>query len=259
MLYLFSDAGRAALRGFVDRTALFAFDLDGTLAPIVADPSRIKLSQEVRRGLIRLSRMASVAIITGRARADARAHLGFNPPFLVGNHGAEGLSGGDHREHDFVRLCHAWEDQLHELLPNGRNSGIVVENKGATLSIHYRNAPDRDMARRKIIGAVHRLAPLPRLGSGKFVENLVPQDAPNKGEALDLIMQHSGCPRALFVGDDETDEDVFRLRNGNIFGIRVGMNSESAAGNFIREQKEILPLLDEIIRLLDKSLEKDSS
>ena len=109
------------------------------------------------------------------------------------------------------------------------------------------------MAQREIMGAMHRLAPLPRLVSGKFVENLVPQDAPNKGEALSLIMQHLGCRRALFVGDDETDEDVFRLRNGHIFGIRVGMNSGSAAGNFVREQKEILPLLDEVIRLLDKS------
>jgi trehalose 6-phosphate phosphatase len=93
MIYLFSDAGQAALRHFIDASTLFAFDLDGTLAPIVPEPEGILIPKGIWEGLIRLNRMAPVAIITGRGRADARRHLGFKPRFLVGNHGAEGLPG----------------------------------------------------------------------------------------------------------------------------------------------------------------------
>ena len=259
MIYLFSENGRAALRDFVDSKTLFAFDLDGTLASIVADPSLIKVPDELRAKLSRLNRLTTVAIVTGRARADARAHLGFNPGFLVGNHGAEGLPGHGEEEARFIRLASAWEEQLRLLLPDERSAGIFIENKGATLSLHYRKAPDPAMAQREILNAMHRLVPLPRRVSGKYVENLAPQEAPHKGEALSLIMHHLGCRRALFIGDDETDEDVFRLREDTIFGIRVEMNPRSAASYFIRERDEIGALLDEIIATLEKSNGKDVS
>ncbi len=248
MTYLFSDAGRAELRGAIDGETLFAFDLDGTLAPIVADPAGIMIPSGIKNGLLRLDRLAPVAVITGRARADALAHLGFSPRFLVGNHGAEGLPGAEATEREFVRLCRGWKAQLQALLPD---SGIFMEDKGATLSLHYRNAPDREPAHRKILEAVSRLEPEPRRISGKFVENLVPRGALHKGEALLRIMEHLGCRRALFAGDDVTDEDVFRLRDGRIFGIRVGVSEASAARHFIHEQSEISLLLHEIMVILE--------
>lgn len=251
MNYLFSDVGRAELRGAIDGETLFAFDLDGTLAPIVSDPAAIMIPSGIKNGLLRLVRMAPVAVITGRARADALAHLGFPPRFLVGNHGAEGLPGAGATEREFVRLCRGWKAQLQALLPDLDRSGIFMEDKGATLSLHYRNAPDRELAQRKIVEAVSRLDPEPRRISGKFVENVVPGGALHKGEALLRIMEHLGCRRALFVGDDVTDEDVFRLRDDRIIGIRVGMSETSAARHFIHEQSEISLLLDEIMVILE--------
>lgn len=251
MTYLLSDAGRAELRSVIDDETLFAFDLDGTLAPIVSDPAGIMIPPDVRNGLIRLGRMAPVAVITGRARADALAHLGFSPRFLVGNHGAEGLPGADASEQEFVSHCRGWKAQLEALLTDGDRSGIFMEDKGVTLSLHYRNAPDRDLAHRKILAAVSRLVPAPRRISGKLVENVVPRGALHKGEALLRIMEHLGCRRALFAGDDVTDEDVFLLRDDRIFGIRVGMSEKSAASYFINGQSEINLLLYEIIVILD--------
>jgi trehalose 6-phosphate phosphatase len=259
MIYLFSDEGRAALRDFVGNKTLFAFDLDGTLAPIVAEPSLILIPDKVRAKLIRLGELASVAIVTGRACADAQAHLGFKPRFLVGNHGAEGLPGREEEESVFIRMGNTWERQLRLLLAVERSAGIVFENKGATLSLHYRNAPYPVMAQKEILNAVHQLVPLPRRVSGKYVENLTPQEAPHKGEALSFIMRHLGCRQALFVGDDETDEDVFRLRDDRIFGIRVETSPRSAARYFIRERGEIGALLDEIIGAVEKPDGKDVS
>ena len=250
MTYLFSSAGKAALKTFVHRTTLFAFDLDGTLAPIVADPGKIAIPDDVRKRLIELDRMAPVAIITGRSRKDALLHLGFTPGFLVGNHGAEGLPGREAYETEYVHLCRGWKEQLENLI----TTGVVLEDKGSTLSLHYRSAHNREWTHKQILSAIDRLVPPPRPVSGKFVENLVPMGAPHKGDALLCIMQHLGCSSAIFIGDDETDEDVFRLHNGNIMGIRVGMSPLSSSRYYLRNQTEIGVLLDCFIETTDKKL-----
>lgn len=255
MTNLFSAAGRAALRNTIDTATLFAFDLDGTLAPIVADPDAIKIPADVLKRLTDLNRIAKVAIITGRLRADAREHLGFTPRFLVGNHGAEGLPGCEEMELEFVRLCRSWKKQLQALLPAPDTCGIVLEDKGATLTLHYRNSPDLERTQLKLADIIGRLIPTPRRVSGKLAENIVPQQAIHKGEALLFIMRHLECSRSLFVGDDETDEDVFRLANDSIFGIRVGSSAGSAAHYYLHDQREIGTLLDVILARLQNNLE----
>jgi len=249
MIHLLSAAGRAALGDFIDQGTLLAFDLDGTLAPIVVDPAGIMIPEEIRERLICLNRMAPVAIITGRARADAQRHLGFQPRFLVGNHGAEGLPGRERQEEEFYRKCGEWRDQLELLMPKASKYGIVMENKGATLSLHYRRCFDPDAAKSAILRAIRRLQPAPRRVSGKFVENIVPPDAPHKGDALLQIMRQTGCSRAVFIGDDATDEDVFRLADDRILGVRIGCESASLAGYCLSDQEEMLELLNEMVSL----------
>ena len=247
---IFSPAGLSALRNFTERTTLFTFDLDGTLTPIIEDPSGIQMTGEVRDKMTRLCGAVNVAILTGRSREDARPRLGFEPRFIVGNHGAEGIPGGEEREREFAELCRTWEDQLRGILPSTGRSGIVIENKKSSLSIHYRKAPRRQAAHRDILRAIERLAPLPRRIAGKCVENILPPEALNKGEALMRIMALAGSVRAVFVGDDETDEDVFRMRSDRILGIRVGDGLSSQAAFFLSDQKKIARLLDEILGAL---------
>lgn len=253
MTYLFSAKGRAELSAYVDATTLFAFDLDGTLAPIVPDPRAIAISDEVRRSLIQLNRIAPVAIVTGRSRKDALVHLGFTPHYLVGNHGAEGLPGMSGHGEDFIRLCQGWKEQLEDLLPAMTANGIYLEEKGETMSLHYRQTADPLRAHELILGAIARLTPLPRRVSGKFVENLAPQAAANKGMALLALMKHHGSPRAIFMGDDVTDEDVFRLNDPAVFGILVGKNKESAARFYLQGQEEMGKFLGTIIVDLKKT------
>ena len=247
MTYLFSAEGKTELYAFVAATTLFAFDLDGTLAPIVPDPAAIVIPDEVRQSLIELNNVAWLAIITGRSRSDALAHLGFTPRFLVGNHGAEGLPGRDSSEEDFIRLCQGWKKQLQLLLPAKASSGIVLEEKGETLTVHYRQADDPLHAQELVLGAMAHLTPAPRRVSGKFVENLVPQAAVDKGAAVEMLMEHLDCPRALFIGDDVTDEDVFRRKNPAVLTIRVEEDQDSAARYYLRGQEEMVELLHEIM------------
>ncbi|MCE5264585.1 MAG: trehalose-phosphatase [Deltaproteobacteria bacterium] len=240
--YLFSDAGLEALRGFIDPETLFAFDLDGTLAPIAADPGGIRVPAAVQKALADLRKRAMIAIITGRSRKDAQRHLRVVPQYLVGNHGAEGLPGWEQCEEEFRRLTGGWEKQLRRSIPDDSDSGIVVENKGMSLSIHYRNAPDRRASRSLVLDVIGQLIPGPRVVGGKYVENLLPAEAPDKGEALMQLMRRAGREKGFFVGDDRTDEDVFRLDGDRLFTVRVGTGRKSQARFFLRGQREI-PLL----------------
>lgn len=257
MDWLFDASGLATLRAFVDHATLFAFDLDGTLAPLVDGPSLIRIPDDVRGGLTRLSALAPVAIISGRACRDARAHLGFTPRFLVGNHGAEGLPGWEADEARFVELGRRWEQQMTRQLGATKGRGITCENKGTSLSYHYRRAKDREAAREALLKAASALTPPARLVAGHFVLNVVAPDAPNKGEALLALMEHAARHRAVFVGDDQTDEDVFASADENILGLRVGQAPGSLARYFLRGQREVGALIEELIAALESCRETD--
>ena len=248
--YLFSESGLTALRSFVDRSTLFAFDLDGTLTPIAADPQSILVSEATRKELGLLVTYAPVAVITGRSRSDAQAHLGIVPRLLIGNHGAEGLPGWEAREKEFVDMCVDWERQLSQILLLTDVSGISIENKGTTLSIHYRAARNRRRARSLILKGIDLLVPRPRRVEGKCVENLLPEAAPDKGTAMLYLMDLTKCSKGCYVGDDATDEDVFRLDGNRLFTVRVGTRGVSRAQYELRNQEEIIRLLREINQAL---------
>jgi trehalose 6-phosphate phosphatase len=86
-----------------------------------------------------------------------------------------------------------------------------------------------------------------RIIGGKQVVNLVPEGAPDKGDALERERERLRCDTAIYVGDDDTDEDVFRLdQPGRLLTIRVGAKRTSHAAYCIRDQRQI----DVLIRVL---------
>ncbi len=250
--YLFGKAALSKMRNFIDKTTLFAFDLDGTLAPIATKPCAIGIPMPIRKEFSILNEQAVVAVITGRSRSDALHHLEISPRYLIGNHGAEGIPGWEDRENAFIEITNRWQFQLDKRLPIDQRTGIMIENKGATLSIHYRYVFNIKYAHKMILNAISKLDPLPRRIGGQFIENLIPEGAPDKGDALKILMDKSGCQKGFFVGDDETDEDVFRLNDEEIFTVRVGKNPFSGALFYLRSQNEILRLIVEINSVLNK-------
>ena len=86
---LLGPQGLAALDALVRTPALFAFDFDGTLAPIRPRPDDVQVSATIALRLEKLARVRPVAIVTGRRIADVRERLGFVPAWIIGNHGAE--------------------------------------------------------------------------------------------------------------------------------------------------------------------------
>ena len=207
--YLFHSEGLVTLARYVAPDTLFAFDLDGTLAPIVTEYSAAQVAGPVRAALERLVNLAKVSVITGRSRRDALAILGVEPHLLIGNHGAEWPVNRDSRNRQFVQWCTAWSEQLHKDL-NGIQ-GVEIEFKGESLSLHYRKAIDQERVLSRINNAIGKLSPSPKRIGGKFVVNLVPMEACTKGDALVATLDMFGLKRAIYFGDDVTDEEVFQL------------------------------------------------
>lgn len=250
---LFTLDNLSVLEKFIVPETLFAFDLDGTLAPIIEDFSAVKISGPVRSGLEKLVRFAKVAIISGRSRRDALNILGFEPQMVIGNHGAEWPSNRENRSWQHVNCCLKWRDRLHDLLFDA--DGVEIEFKGESLAIHYRKAADPERAVAEIDSAIVKLEPVPKKFGGIFVVNLVPMEASGKGEALIASMDHFGLKKAIYLGDDVTDEDVFLMRNPDIFGIHIGKDTQTAAPYYLNSQEDVLELLNALVVIMESRSE----
>ncbi|HSU42656.1 MAG TPA: trehalose-phosphatase [Casimicrobiaceae bacterium] len=247
MIYTFSPEGVACLDAVLATKPLLAFDIDGTLAPIVNRPQDARLPDNVQRCLAALARDNDIAIVTGRAVSDARRMFTFEPRYLIGNHGAEGLPAWDERTAAFARTVRGWRHAL-EACSALAASDVVIEDKRYSLSLHYRRAPDKDAARRAIAACIETLVPPARIIDGKAVANVLPRNAPDKGEALRALIAEARCANVLYVGDDDTDEAVFGLHLPSVLTVRVEAASDSGATLFLRDQAEVLTLLQHIAR-----------
>jgi len=257
--YALSTAGLERLRGFVTPRSLLAFDVDGTLAPIVARPWDARIPPDLQRRLAAFTKKSTVAIITGRGVADARRMLEFNPAYLIGNHGCEGLPGFEAATDTYAAECAQWLAELSDERESWRHiAGVTLEEKMYSLTFHYRHASPRERALYVLEARAVKLDPLPRTIHGDCVLNLVPREAPHKGDALLALLEHSGCEHALYVGDDTTDEDVFRLDIPALLSIRVRQSDDTAAELHLRGQEDVVRLLDAIDDFMESASVADS-
>jgi trehalose 6-phosphate phosphatase len=255
---LFSESGMQRMDQIVQFGLLCAFDFDGTLAPIELHPEKVQLPYDIQQRLITLSRYAPLAIITGRSVQGMQKYMGFSPDFIIGNHGIEGLPDWNKHAESYQTICSMWEQRLLAAFehPTILDPGIWIENKRYSLSIHYRPTPDVGNIEDKLKNVFTQLTPVPRVIPGKNVFNLLPQNAANKGVALAKLMSSNNFRSAIYVGDDVTDEDVFRLHRPDVLTVRVENAVDSAADFFLRQRQDIKHLLDELIvrlRLLRKA------
>lgn len=249
MRYLFGPEGGVALRALLERPALFAFDFDGTLAPIVTDPAHARPSRAITRLMTALGSRAPVAVISGRRIADLEARLGFMPDWLVGNHGGEGLPVDLEQRARWQRLSDGWLRQLQERVPPALLAGGAwIEDKRLSLTLHYRLVRNPVAVAATLRALAASLEPPPRVVGGKYVLNLLPADSPDKLDALRFLVGRLQVSTALFVGDDDTDEDVFARAPADWLTVRVEASGASAARFFVHDQREVGRLLLAVLR-----------
>ena len=251
MKYLFSTAGETALTAQLEQPALLAFDFDGTLAPIVSQPQEARLPAPVLPVLSALCAIAPVAIISGRSVVDLKTRLGVAPKYLIGNHGLEGIPDNDALLAQCHAICALWHTRLAPLLARDpAAAGVVLEDKTYSLSLHYRLAPNPRAAAHWLHGVLAALEPAPAIIGGKHVFNLMPVGSFNKRRALESLLRRENLERALFAGDDDTDETIFANAPLDWLTVRVEPSPVSAARFFLRQQDEMLLLLQKITQLL---------
>ncbi len=244
MDYLLTDTGRENLETLLKERSLYAFDFDGTLAKIVSDPSAARLERSVRFWFEALAKRAPTAVISGRSLEDLRSRIETTVPDLIGNHGSEGPHVVPEAVQQVRETCRGWLQLISDRFQAElAQSGVLVETKSYSLSFHYRTVDRRDEARALISRVVTQLSPSPRIVLGKSVVNVMPPSAWHKGTALLECMRRRGCTTALYVGDDETDEDVFGLGDHRILTVRVGKKNTSSARFFLKRQTEIAQVL----------------
>ena len=253
MTYLLSEDGRRALRALVGRPILYAFDFDGTLAPIGSNRNAVKIPRSTYEWLKELARRAPCAIVSGRALTDVEGLVKDAVPHLIGNHGIESPLTPAESLASAMEICQGWLRELAARHAEAlKDLGVEVEDKRYTLTIHYQGVAEPVRVRMALLLLLQPLSPAPRLIFGKSSVNVLPHGLGGKGAAAHALMVHLRQAGLFFVGDDETDEDVFELSDGLSMGVRVGRSEQSRASYYVKHQGE----LEEVIRFLVHRLDR---
>lgn len=229
-----SDAVGARLDGSPLAVML---DVDGTLAPIAPRPQDATVPVETRRTLAALAALESVrvALVSGRAAADARRMVSVSNVWVIGNHGFEVVSpdGEEMVDAELEPWRVAVAQAARRLAPLvAPVPGVILENKVWTLSVHYRLA-DRAVVPR-LREAVEQIATGMglRATDGKLVIEVRPPVRVDKGTAVLRLGADLGgldpSGSLVFIGDDRTDEDAFRaLRMRSLEAVTVRVTQDA--------------------------------
>jgi trehalose 6-phosphate phosphatase len=207
--------------------AAILLDIDGTLAPIVEDPSSSRVPEETRVELRRLlGRYALVACLTGRPQAVAREIVGVDELPIIGEHGLE--------------LAPEAEQWLPVLDRFARGGVWPVEAKRLTVAYHFRTAENEEEAV-AVLTEIAREAEAAGLVArwGRKVLELRPPIDAHKGTGVVHLLEGRGLHRAMFAGDDLTDLDAFGAMEQLDHGVKVAVASAEGPQE-LRERADVV-------------------
>ena len=212
-------------------------DVDGTVSPIVSQPDAATVTPRNRELLIKLQKkLALVAVVSGRAAADVHERVGIPELVYVGNHGLERWIGDGVDIPETVQQFRPQMESVRDLLRERTLPGMLVEDKIATLSVHYRNAENPEVAASLFQPIIHAISEKHglRVHEGRMIFEVRPPLDINKGTAFRALVEDYQLNTALYLGDDVTDVDALNMARhlreiGVCYGVAIGV--ESADGD----------------------------
>jgi trehalose 6-phosphate phosphatase len=217
------------------KDCLAAFDYDGTLAPIVADPERARPHPRIPGALTRVAaRVGTVAVLTGRPAQTAVDLAGFigtaglDSLVVVGHYGLERW---DASSQELTRTSppaglDAVRHELPGLLARLGLGDATVEDKVLSVAVHVRRMADPETAYQVLVQPLTELAERHGLVAepGRLVLEVRAGEM-DKGRALRALVEERAARSVIFVGDDLGDlaafDEVDRLRDGGVPGLLV--------------------------------------
>ena len=265
MEYLFNDWNNIWKKIRAAKYKIMLFDYDGTLTPIVDRPEIAFMPESVKVLLNKLAQRAgvTVGVISGRAISDIREMVGVDNIVFAGNHGLEIEGPG-------IRFIHPLTDEIKSAMhiislvltkAMARIRGVIVEDKGLTLSVHYRLVDSEQLQQVNAIFDntvnIGRRGGKIRTSSGKKVHEVRPAVPWNKGKAVQMLLEKflpknvRGSYLSMYVGDDLTDEDAFQAIN-SVGGISIFVGDgrqKSVATYYLNDTSEVSSLLAEVLKI----------
>jgi len=243
------------------RTALVT-DIDGTISPIVARPEEAMVLPEARNALEGLrDKLTVVGVVTGRSVADARQMVGIDGLVYIGNHGLEVYT---HGRAEVAAEAKPWVPRIAAVLDQVARqamTGVIIEDKGVTASIHYRLTPQPDAAREHLLHLLAGTAQTNgiRVEEGRRVINLLPPLMVTKGTAVTWLVTEHKLSGVVFLGDDITDVHAFQAlqslrQKGKVNALRIGVVGPETAPSVKQLADAAVPSAAAVAQLLSSVL-----
>lgn len=253
-------------------------DYDGTLSPIVDNPDDALMSNEMRLAVKNVAEFFPTTIISGRSCNKVHELVGLTELYYAGSHGMDimgpvGVAASiDH--HGCVKLADSQAEELKQFQPAGEFlpmidevfrtlvektkgiKGTIVENNKFCASVHYRNVDEKNW--RTIARLVHNLLknyPHLQITHGRKVLEIRPVVDWNKGKAVEFLLDSLGFANQadvlpIYIGDDRTDEDAFKMLGEKKCGIGILVSSvpkETKAFYSLRDPSEVMEFLKSLV------------
>jgi trehalose 6-phosphate phosphatase len=218
--------------------AAILLDVDGVLASIVPRPEDARVPAATRSELQRLvERYALVGCVSGRTSADAARVVGVDGIVYAGSHGLE-----------LEPEAERWREPLQAF---AADVDWPLEDKGLTVSFHYRGAPDEEAARAELERVAERARAVGlRARFGRKVLELLPPVDADKGTAVRRLLDERALERALYAGDDTTDLDAFAALGGLELPVRVAVASAEGPAELRDAADVVVAGPEEVLQLL---------
>ncbi|KAK1684614.1 hypothetical protein QYE76_045462 [Lolium multiflorum] len=244
------------------KIALF-LDYDGTLSPIVNDPEKAFMSPEMRTAVKNVAKLCPTAIVSGRSREKVFEFVKLKELYYAGSHGMDILDKESKLFQPASEFLPMISEVYKSLVEATRSiKGANVENNKFCVSVHFRNVDKKDWKLvAEIVDNVLKAFPRLKLTTGRKVLEIRPVIDWDKGNAVEFLLQslHLDDPESflpIYIGDDQTDEDAFKLfRKWNYgFGILVSqVPKETEAIYSLRDPSEVMEFLNSLVRCKEKS------
>lgn len=241
------------------RNIILFLDYDGTIVPIKKKPELARLNPMRRNLLKKIAMKIPVSVISGRALSEIKELVKLKGISLIGNHGYEILCKGKLWLHpEAIKLKKILRKTLKRIELRSKNlKDVLIEDKGLSGSVHFRllKSELKEKIKKIVEEEVKKADGKMEIRKGKKVLEIRPKIDWDKGKGVEKLLSLSDVKDdflKIYIGDDETDEDAFKIFGDRDIAILVGRRKNSSAKFRLKNVNEVWNFLKELLARLEK-------